>query len=251
MTAKPNSGFTLIELLLAAALLGVIMGVSVGMISGVLGGSMKVTDGISEDDTVGEIEDIIAGDLSFLVTPAKQGAFQMRKESDSNSSLSFYSACGAKTAWGDVVVPIHKVTYQVKPMPGGRKGLFRGEEPLAQTREAYYDVPVLLAEGVRTFLVEGYATRGWVSQWPGEYGGPLPLLVRVQLELDMQGGRTRLVYVESAPSIETIVKPEAERRASGGEPSGQGESGKTEQPVHGDRAGPLRGGSPRGGRGAR
>lgn len=219
---KSNSGFTLLELLLSAALMAFVLAVAAGMISGVIGGSIRISERVNEDSAAGEIEDVIADDLAFMVAPKKEGVVELRKEGEGDSYFSFYSACGAKTAWGTVPVTIHRVTYQVKPLPGGGKGLFRGEEPIANTKDAYYDAPLLVADRVRSFVVEGRAMNAWSPVWPAEKGGPMPALIRAELNLEGRDGQTRIILVEAVPAAELLVKPEAERRASGGgEPQAQ------------------------------
>lgn len=224
MTRRRRAGFTLIELLLSAVLLGCVLAASAAMMASVVAGAAQVGEKLIDDNSSGEVEDIIAGDLAFLVAPVKERIVEIETQGEGDSALSFYSACGPKTAWGDTPVTIHRVTYRVKALRGGRKGLFRGEEPIAKTKDAYYDVPVLVADNVKSFRVQGYHQGGWSGQWPGEKGGGMPQLVRVDLVLGLADGGERELLIESAPSIELIAKPEAERRASGSTPAPQSPS---------------------------
>jgi prepilin-type N-terminal cleavage/methylation domain-containing protein len=220
MRKERPDGFTLLELMLAVVVMALVMSIVAAVISGVLGGSVSVAESLSADAAGGEIEDIIAGDLAFLTAPAKDGGVEIREEGGGISSLSFYSACGSRTAWsasGDVPVTIHHVTYEVKTMPSGAKTLFRGEEPLVATRDAYYDAPVVLADSISGFTVEATDGQEWYPKWPAGRGGPVPAMFRVRVEFAEPGGATRSLVIESAPAIEVAPKPEAERRASGGE----------------------------------
>ena len=224
---------TLLEILLAVTLLAVMLAAAAGMISGVLGGVGTAGRSIEYDNMTGEIEDIIADDLAFLVEPTKEGSIAIKEDGPGSWTMSFYSACGPKAAWGETPVTIHRVSYQVKPLVHGGKGLFRGEEPLVVTQEAYYDEPLLLAEGVSRFEVAAFDGKEWQGEWPVEGGGPLPVMFSVRLELTMSDGSARTVLVESAPGIETAVKPEESRRASGERRASGRASGGSTTPADG------------------
>jgi prepilin-type N-terminal cleavage/methylation domain-containing protein len=213
---NPRSAFTLVELLLSVVLLAVILAVTASVLSGVLTGVGIVGAGESLDNLVGAVDDLLSEDLAFLTAPAKNGNLTIRSDSSGTTSFTFYSACGARTAWGDAPVLIHKITYQVKPTAYAKKGLFRGEEPLVKTSGAYYDAPVLLTDDVTSFTVEGFDGKEWHPGWPLESGADLPALLRIHIEIEPARGVKRTVTIESAPAIESHPKPEEERRASGG-----------------------------------
>jgi len=230
---NPRSAFTLIELLLSVILLAVILAVAAGVLSGILAGIGTVGAGEGLDNLVGTVDDCISEDLAFISAPGKSGNLTIRSDSGGTTSFTFYSACGAKTAWGDTPVLIHKITYQVKPTAYATKGLFRGEEPLVKTRDAYYDAPVLLSDDVTSFSVEASDGETWHPAWPLESGADLPALLRIHIVIAPAPGVKRTVTIESAPAIEAHAKPEAERRASGaaGKPASKARrTGKTDVP---------------------
>jgi len=249
--SRRTTGFTLLELLLSVTLLAVLVTAVGAMITGVLGGAGRINAAVEEDAAAAEIEDLIADDLGFLAAPVKppgSGAAPASSTAPSStassssahgifarppvsiradaggSSMSFFSAAGSKTAWGDIATQIHRVEYSLRPSPVTGQALFRWEEPIVKTEGAYYDQAVLVAEGVTAFKVEGFDGRDWRDEWPAQGAGALPLLIRVSIDLARADGGTRKLLVESAPGIEFAVRPEAERRASGGGEAAAGTS---------------------------
>lgn len=235
---SPAGAFTLIEMLLAVTLLAVVFAVVSGAITAVLGGSTRVNEAMGQDSIAGEVEDVIADDLAFMTAPTEQQPFTVKQGSSRSPSLTFYTSAGSKTAWGEVTTPIHTVTYEVQPMAGGGRGLFRGEKPLVESADVYYDAPLLLADNVTLFKVEAFDGQTWQDEWPVESGAKLPALIRVYIDIQLADGSTRQLYVESAPPIEYNMRPQQERRSSGGaEGAGadnQNNNGGTPQ----DKAGP-------------
>jgi prepilin-type N-terminal cleavage/methylation domain-containing protein len=238
MTApsRHTGGFTLLELLLAVTLLGLVFAVVAGIISSVLSGSTRVSESLSQDSVAGEVEDVIADDLAFMTSVTDKPPFSSSQDTSTFAKLAFYTSAGAKTAWADATMPIppiHQVTYEVQPLPSGGRGLFRGEKPLVESPDVYYDAPLLLAGNVSLFKVEAYDGQKWQSEWPFEGGAPLPALIRISIDIDLPNGTKRQLYVESVPPIEYGGRPQEERRASGGAdanaPAGeQNKTGKVE-----------------------
>jgi len=218
MTAAGGAqGFTLLEVLLAATLTALVFAVVASIISTVMQGTSRVSDGISADNYGGEVEDVIADDLAFLTAITDKPPFSMKVGSGSATSISFYTSAGSKTAWGMVATPIHIVTYELKPMPSGGKGLYRGEKPLIETADAYYDSPLLLAENITMFKAEAYDGQKWHDAWPDSGTSPLPTLIRIYIDVQTADGGKKQLYVESTPPVEYGSRPQQERRASGGE----------------------------------
>jgi hypothetical protein len=247
MTAACGArGFTLLEVLLAATLTALIFAVVASIIAAVMGGTSRVSAAVSEDNSGGEVEDVIADDLAFLTAITDKPPFSMKVGSGNATSFSFYTSAGSKTAWGMVATPIHIVTYEVKPMPSGGKGLYRGEKPLIETADAYYDAPLLLAENVTMFKAEAYDGQKWHNAWPDSGTSPLPALIRVYIDLQTVDGRTKQLYVESAPPVEYGSRPQEERRASGGSDTSVSapQGGQPNQPDNGQSGGD--GGQPSG-----
>ncbi len=183
--------------------------------SGILGGSKRAADAVAADNVGGEVEDLLAGDLAFLAAVPDRVPIEFKAEPGGFSSLAFYSAAGSRTAWGQVATPLHLVTYSVRPLPDGSKGLFREEKPLVETRDAYYDLALLVAGGVSAFKVEGSDGQRMRDAWPDQGAGELPALVRVYLDILRADGTTDRLYVESAPPVEAARKPLSRPAATG------------------------------------
>lgn len=224
-TRSHAGGFTLIEMLLAVTLLAVVFAVVSGAITAVLAGSSRVTEAMGQDSVAGEVEDVIADDLAFMTAPTEQQPFTIKQGSSSSATMTFYTSAGSKTAWGEVTTPIHTVTYEVQPIAGGGKGLFRGEKPIIESADVYYDAPLLLADNVTLFKVEAYDGQEWKDEWPVESGAKLPALISVYIDIQLADGSTRQLYVESAPPIEYNMRPQQERRSSGGAEGAGGDNG--------------------------
>ncbi len=225
-----RAAFTLIEILVAVVMLGAIMAAAAGLVGGVLVGTRRVEETIDADLALAEADEIIADDLAFIVAVPGTTPFTSRGRADGSSLVSFHTVAGAKAAWGEVATPVHQVTYSVETLAGGGKGLFRAEEPLVVSKGAFYDEPLLLVAPVENLFVEAFDGAEWHDEWPETGAAGLPTLIRVTVTFpgEEEGGRS--IYVESAPAVEFIVKPQAERRASGG----RGDTGK---PAEGDESG--------------
>lgn len=226
MSAR-RSGFTLVEVVLVATLLALVFGLVATIIATILNGAGNVSEALTYDNEAGEIEELIASDLAFLAPVPNVTPVRFEPEGAGFATLVFYSAAGARTANGEPVTPVHRVTYSVHPLAGGGKGLFRGEEPLVESRDAYYDAPVLVAEGVTLFKVEASDGGEWRERWPGDGAGPLPALIRVFIDVPRPDGESRRLVIESAPMVEAVQKP-TDRSASGGEDKPQ--ASPTEEP---------------------
>lgn len=204
----PVAGFTLIELILAVTILALIFTVVGGVLTTVLGGAANAEAALGADALAAEVEEVIAGDLAFLVLAGEYEPLVAREEYPGFSTLSFHSAAGSKTGWGEIVTSIHRVTYLVEPRPDGSKALFRDEEPLVATRGSYYEGPVLLADNVTLFSVEAYDGTEWKNKWPYDESGPLPAMVRISIDLEVGEGLTRRLLVESLPPVEYYARDE-------------------------------------------
>ncbi len=215
MNSRARRGFTLLELILAVTIMALIMAVVAGVIAGVIVGSRRVGEKVDRDLLAGEIDDLIADDLAFIAVPCREQAFTITKKPDGNSFLTFYSAAGAKAAWGKLATPMHVVTYSVEPLSRGGKGLFREEVPIIASDDAYYDGALLVAGAIGTFHVEAFDGSRWHSRWPDEGTAGLPVLIRVALALEEPGKAARTIFVECAPSVEYVVRPGAPSASSG------------------------------------
>ncbi|MHC4714000.1 MAG: PulJ/GspJ family protein [Planctomycetota bacterium] len=233
-----RTAFTLIEILVAVVMLGAIMAAAAGLVGGVLVGTRRVEETIDADLALAEADEIIADDLAFIVAVPGTAPFTSRGRADGSSVVSFYTVAGAKAAWGEVATPVHVVTYSVETLRGGGKGLFRAEEPLVVSKDVFYDEPLLLIAPVENLFVEAFDGDEWHDEWPEVGAAGLPTLVRVTVTFpgeEEEWGRS--IYVESAPAVEFIVKPQAERRASGRKESTErpakdnesGDEGETER----------------------
>jgi prepilin-type N-terminal cleavage/methylation domain-containing protein len=215
MNRYTQGAFTLIELVVSILILGLVMVVVAGILDGVVVRAARIERTVDADTFAGEVDDLIADDLAFIAAPPGAGPITITRESAGSPKMSFYSAAGATAAWGEPATPLHLVTYSVEPMAQGGDGLFRGEEPMVTSDQAYYDEPLLVAGGVTDFHAEAFDGAEWHERWPDEGTGLLPVLVRVTFTLGTDGS-ARSVVVESAPAVECIIRPQAQRRASGG-----------------------------------
>jgi len=214
---RSAAAFTLLEVLVAVIMLGALMAAAAGLVGVVLVGSRRVDETIDADLAVAEADEIIADDLAFLAAIPGKPPIVLRERSDGASYVSFYSAAGAKAAWGELAVPVHLVTYMVEPIAGGSgKGLFRLEEPLVEWKGSYYDSALLLVGPVESMTVEAYDGEAWHTVWPDAGASGMPVLIRLTVTFPGDEEGARHIYVETAPSVECVTKPQAERRASGG-----------------------------------
>ncbi|MCD6404495.1 MAG: prepilin-type N-terminal cleavage/methylation domain-containing protein [Planctomycetes bacterium] len=209
MNSRSQGGFTLLELILAVTIMALVMAVVAGVIAGVLVGAERVGEKADRDLVAGEIDDLIADDLAFIAVPSCAQAFTITGKANGNSFLTFYSAAGAKAAWGELATPLHVVTYRVEPLERGGKGLFREEVPIVTSNDAYYDGALLVAGALGAFRVEAFDGSQWHSRWPDEGAAGLPALIRVTLTLEEPGEAARTIFVESAPSVEYVIRPGA------------------------------------------
>ncbi len=199
---KRRNGFTLVEVVVASVMLALVMGAVAAMVAGTLVAAARVSAVLDSDLAVAEAEDLIADDLVFMAAVPGETSFSLGS-SGGNSLLTFYSAAGAKAAWGNVATPLHAVSYAVLSSPDGARGLFRREQPLVETAGAYYDGDLLLVEDVRSFSVRVFDGAEWHEEWPsGDALRTLPVLVRLEVVFTDAGGSLRSIYVEAAPHVE-------------------------------------------------
>lgn len=210
MSRRARKAFTLIEVVMAVTILALAMAISAGVVAGVLAGTQRIQAEIDFDSFAAEIDDLVADDLAFLAAGGRGVVFLITVKADGNSFLSFCSGAGAKAAWGELVTPLHMVTYSVEPLSDGSKALFRGEEPIVASDDAYYDRPILVAANVMSFTVEAYDGAEWEDRWPGEGTGVVPVLIAVTLVIDDGTEAGRAVFVECAPPVEYEVPLDAE-----------------------------------------
>lgn len=198
-------GFTLVEVVVASVVLALVMASVAAIVGGTLLGARRVEIALDADLAVAEAEDLIADDLAFMCAMPGRASFRVDEGSAGDAVLTFWSAAGAKAAWGEVVTPIHSVSYHVAPMPDGGTGLLRREQPLVESLDAYYDDALLVIEGVEGFTVEAFDGSEWHAKWPaGETALSIPILVRAQVTLIGEGGSARTIYVEAAPHVEDL-----------------------------------------------
>jgi len=217
-------GFTLVEVLAASVMLALVMGAVAAVVAGTLGGAARVERALDSDLALAEAEEVMADDLAFISALPGRVSFSLAEGPGGDSVLVFWSAAGAKAAWGDVATPLHSVTYSVGSTGGGDRVLFRGERPLVKTDGAYYDDPLALIENVDYFSVEAFDGFEWHDEWPaGETGLTLPLLVRARAVLAEAGGSARSIYVETAPHVESPaeVRPSAAQGDEGDDEDGE------------------------------
>lgn len=226
-------GFTLVEIVVASVILALVMASVAAIVAGTLLGARRVESALDADLAVAEAEDLIADDLAFMTVIPGRLSFSVGEASGGEAVLTFWSAAGAKAAWGDLVTPIHSVSYRVARMPDGGMGLFRREEPLVESGGAYYDDALLVIGGVEGFTVEAFDGLEWHAKWPaGETALTIPLLVRVEVALAGGAGPLSSIYVEAAPHVEDIEELKggpaaradegAQEKASSGEVPGEG-----------------------------
>jgi len=229
-----TTGFTLLEVVCAVLVLAFLLAVTAGIVSGVLLGARRVEEKVSRELELAEAEDIIAEDLAFLAVPSGLPGSPFRLEGVGDARLTFFTAVGSRTAWGEIATPLHRVTYATGPLRGGGTGLFRREVPVVETPGAVYDDAVLLVEGVSSFTVEVYDGREWLDSWIAGPSSGLPLLIRVTVAIKGDGGSQEAIYVESSPQIGYTVEKE-ERPGQEDEGGGDRDDGREGGPNEGAR----------------
>ncbi len=214
MTRRRECALTLLELVLALSVLALILAVVAGIFHTVVLGSIRVEAASDEDLLLGEVDDLLADDLAFLTILPDVPPVTLN-DGDGDSYLAFYTSAGSKSAWGDIATPVHLVTYRVGPLSSGGKGLFRHESPLVETDKAYYDDPVLVIGSVLSFTARATDGLDWFTNWSARGETGLPLLLSLTVEVSRPDGSTKTIFVESAPHVEFIIRPKAERASSG------------------------------------
>lgn len=207
---KRFRGFTLVELMVSAIVLAMVSTMVAAFVGGVLTGSRRVIRAVESDAWLGEIEELLADDLAFLVVDPDRSPIVIVKDGAGVRMLIFHTAAGAKAAWGEVATPVHEVTYTIGAAAGGTQGLFRTERPPFESRGVHYDGGILVADGVVSFDVEVFDGEEWHDTWPVGDAEGLPALISLELVLVGDDGVVRTIFVESAPAVEFIKRVEQE-----------------------------------------
>lgn len=207
---RRSGGFTLVEVVVSGIVLAMISTIVAGFVGGVLSGSRRVSRAVESDARLGEIEDLLADDLAFLVVDPDRRPLGIVKSGAGVRMLIFHTAAGAKAAWGEVATPVHEVTYTIGAAADGTQGLFRSEVPPFESMRVHYDGGILVAGGVVSFEVEVFDGEEWYDTWPVGDAEGLPALISLELVLMGDDGIQRTVFVESAPAVEFVLRVDEE-----------------------------------------
>ena len=187
-----NGAFTLLEVMLAMAILAVVVGavysVWYGIISAAAAGNNAAAAAQRERAAMRIMQEAVAGAQLFVGNP-KYYSFEVGEAGTEGlscvSRLPDSFPRGGKFGAG----VMRRVSFAVETGPTRNKVLVLRQQPiLTETMDEDERLhPVVLAENVKSFMVELWDTTAndWTDKWV--YTNQLPKMVRVSLQLNYPG----------------------------------------------------------------